>query len=86
MVRKTYRDGQGYLRFINSGRLVHRWAAERRMGRKLKPGEVVHHQNKIKTDNRSGNLEVFSSRAQHRAYHIKAAWTRTRRSKSRKKR
>ena len=47
MARKTYRDAQGYLRFINSGKLVHRWKSEKQLGRRLAPGEVVHHQNKI---------------------------------------
>ncbi|MFW9976374.1 MAG: HNH endonuclease [Candidatus Thorarchaeota archaeon] len=78
MARKTYRDAQGYLRFIDSGKLVHRWTAERKLGRKLQPGEVVHHQNAIKTDNRYGNLRVFNSRKAHHAYHIKSAWTRSR--------
>ena len=56
-----------------------RWKAERKLGRRLRAGEVVHHQNKIKTDNRYGNLEVFKSRKAHQAHHIKKAWTRTRR-------
>ncbi|MFW9805781.1 MAG: HNH endonuclease [Candidatus Thorarchaeota archaeon] len=85
MSRKTYRDAQGYLRFIDSGKLVHRWRAERKLGRKLLPNEVVHHQNKIKTDNRSTNLRVFESRKAHQAYHIKKAWTRTRRKRTLKR-
>jgi len=60
MARKTYRDVQGYLRFIDSG----------------------HHQNKIKTDNRYGNLQVFNSRKAHQAHHIKKAWERTRRKRT----
>lgn len=82
MPRKTYRDAQGYLRFIDSGRLVHRWKAEKMAGRKLVPGEVIHHKNQIKTDNRYGNLTVFESRKAHQAYHIKKAWERTRRKRT----
>ena len=82
MAGKTYRDAQGYLRFIDSGKLVHRWKAEKKLGRRLDPEEVVHHQNKIKTDNRYGNLDVFSSRKAHQAHHIKKAWERTRRKRT----
>ena len=85
MVRKTYRDTQGYLRFIDSGKLVHRWKAEKRLGRRLLSQEVVHHKNKVKTDNRYGNLAVFESRKAHQAYHIKAAWTKTRRRRTLKR-
>ena len=82
MPSKTYRDSQGYLRFIDSGKLVHRWKAEKKIGRRLKPGEVVHHQNKIRVDNRNENLEVFESRKAHQAHHIKKAWERPRRKRS----
>ncbi|MFW9886578.1 MAG: HNH endonuclease [Candidatus Thorarchaeota archaeon] len=85
MSRKTYKDSDGYLRFKDSGKLVHRWVAEKKMGRRLRSGEVVHHRNKIRGDNRSDNLLVFSSQARHRAHHMKKAWTRTRRSRTRKR-
>ena len=82
MARKTFRDAQGYLRFIDSRKLVHRWKEEKKLGRRLQSGEVVHHQNKIKTDNRYGNLQVFNSRKAHQAHHIKKAWERTRRKRT----
>ena len=85
MPRKTYRDVRGYLRFIDSGKLVHRWKAEKMLGRKLKPGEVVHHESKIKTDNRYANLTVFESRKAHQAHHIKKAWEQTRRRRTLKR-
>lgn len=85
MGRKTYRDAQGYLRFIDSGRLVHRWVAEKKLRRKLRSNEVVHHNNRIKTDNQVGNLRVFDSSLQHRAYHAKKAWERVRRPRSLKR-
>lgn len=40
---QTYIDERGYIRFSDSGRLVHRWVAEKTLGRKLNPEEVVHH-------------------------------------------
>ncbi|MFX0046433.1 MAG: HNH endonuclease [Candidatus Hermodarchaeota archaeon] len=87
MVRKTYRDARGYLRFKDSGRLVHRWAAEKSLGRKLLPGEVVHHKNSFKTDNRRSNLLVFRSSSEHRIHHMKKAWeTRRRRRAVRRRR
>ena len=43
----------------------HRIEAERALGRKLELGEVVHHVNGDKTDNRVGNLRVLPSQRQH---------------------
>ena len=85
MTSKTYRDCNGYLRFINSGKLVHRWAAEKKIGRKLKTGEVVHHLNKIRTDNHRANLEVCRTRLEHRAKHAKKRWEQYRRPRSLKR-
>ena len=85
MGKKTYRDAQGYLRFRDSGKLVHRWLAQKKLGRKLRPNEVVHHNNRIKTDNRTSNLKVLDSSLQHRAYHAKKAWERVRRPRSLKR-
>jgi hypothetical protein len=82
MARKTYKDAQGYLRFIDSGRLVHRWAARKKLGRPLEPGEIVHHNNKIRTDNRDSNLTVFKSNKAHQAFHIKKKWASTRRKRT----
>ncbi|MHA2378463.1 MAG: HNH endonuclease [Candidatus Thorarchaeota archaeon] len=79
MGRKTYRDARGYLRFKDSGKLVHRWAAEKSLGRRLRPGEVVHHKNSFKTDNRRSNLRVFGSSTEHCIHHIKQAWEQKRR-------
>jgi hypothetical protein len=85
MRKKTYRDAQGYLRFRDSRKLVHRWRVEKNLRRKLRPNEVVHHKNKIKIDNRTSNLRVFDSNLQHRAHHAKEAWGRVRRPRSQKR-
>jgi hypothetical protein len=61
----------GYKHFANSGVPVHRHVAARKLGRPLKPGEVVHHINRDKTDNRRSNLWVFKSQEQHHATHKK---------------
>ncbi|MBN2228273.1 MAG: HNH endonuclease [Candidatus Thorarchaeota archaeon] len=82
MGSKTYRDAHGYLRFIDSGKLVHRWAAQKKLGRSLNPGEIVHHNNRVRTDNRFGNLRVFKSKKEHQAHHIKERWERTRRKRT----
>ncbi len=66
---KTYIDYKGYRRFSDSDILVHRYVAEKKLGRKLKGGEVVHHINRDKLDNRSSNLWVCKNQYQHDQIH-----------------
>ena len=47
----------------------HRIIAERKLGRKLQQGEVVHHIDGNKRNNRPENLQVFSSQAEHAKWH-----------------
>lgn len=47
----------------------HRLVAEQKLGRRLRKGEIPHHINGIKTDNRPENIEVVESLFAHRVRH-----------------
>lgn len=66
---KTYIDKNGYLRFIDSHKPVHRYVAEKKLGRRLKPGEVVHHRDRNKLNNDPNNLKVCNSQLEHKIIH-----------------
>ncbi|MEG4350285.1 HNH endonuclease [Microcoleus sp. LAD1_D3] len=51
---------------------LHRVIAEQTIGRKLRPGEVVHHLDHDKTNNSPDNLVVCSSASVHWQYHIRS--------------
>ena len=71
---KTYIDQNGYRRFTDTNKAVHRWIAEKKLGRKLFPGEVVHHKNRNKLDNSMENLEIFPNQSIHDKEHEESGW------------
>lgn len=60
-------NGKTYEKLL--GKHTHRRVAELMLGRELKHGEVVHHIDGNKRNNSPGNLMVFSSQAEHAAWH-----------------
>jgi len=50
---------------------THRLNAENKLGRKLLPGEVVHHINGKKRNNDPDNLMIFRNQAEHARWHKK---------------
>lgn len=66
----------GYVGVLNEGTgsyaYEHRRVMERKLGRQLKPGEVVHHIDGDRTNNSPDNLEVFASNGEHLRHHAKA--------------
>jgi len=68
---KVYVDRKGYRRFSDSGILVSRWVATKKLGRPLQSGEVVHHINRDKLDNSRENIWAFRNQSQHNNTHKK---------------
>jgi len=70
---KTTINSDGYREYKNSGNPVHRHVAAQKLGRSLKAGEVVHHNDRNKLNNSPSNLQVFSSQNAHWNQHKKDA-------------
>ena len=59
----------GYLQYYKNGwKWVHRTIAQIKIGRKIQPGDEVHHINREKLDNNPENLQILS-KEDHRAIH-----------------
>lgn len=73
-----YLDKDGYIRLRGTGHpregtggvYEHILVAEEKIGRRLEPGETVHHRNEIKHDNDPSNLDVKETWADHMAEHV----------------
>jgi len=54
---------------VNGYAYEHRLVAEKKLGRRLKLGEIAHHKNGDKQDNRPENIEVVDGNAEHFLHH-----------------
>ena len=62
---KTFVNKNGYRQYKDSGTYVHRNVAEKKLGRKLKSGEAVHHIDRNPLNNSPKNLKVYKSQSEH---------------------
>ncbi len=65
---KIYTDKNGYKCYADSGKLVHRHVAEKKVGGKIGKGRVVHHKDGNKQNNKRENLHIMS-RSEHSKLH-----------------
>ncbi len=65
----VYRYAPDHPRASNGYVFEHILVAEKKLGRHLLPGEVVHHKNHKKDDNRPENIRIFDSPGAHTKYH-----------------
>jgi hypothetical protein len=49
---------------------LHRFLMEKKIGRYLKPEEVVHHIDRNRENNNLDNLMIFPNQSKHRRYHL----------------
>lgn len=66
--------GEGKTYTKRYGRHEHRVVAEQILGRSLLSGEVVHHIDGNKRNNRPENIRVFASQSDHVKFHAEFSW------------
>lgn len=64
-----YKPSHPYPNYLKKYVYEHRLVMERKLGRYLKPTEIVHHKNHKRGDNRIENLELFENHSKHISYH-----------------
>ena len=64
---------QHHLADVRGYAYEHRLVAEQAIGRRLRPGEIVHHLDGVKTNNAAANLKVEPSAAHHHREHRRRA-------------
>jgi len=62
---KTHVNNNGYRVYNDTGILVHRHMAAVKLGRPLRPEEIVHHKDRNKQNNNPSNLHVFPNQQAH---------------------
>lgn len=68
--KEPFLQGGYYRQYINGKKVwTHRYNAEKKIGRKLKNYELVHHKDGNKTNNDYDNLYVCKDKAEHGAVH-----------------
>lgn len=67
--RKINNNGYVEIKIDGKIQLEHRIVMEKFLKRKLKEGEIVHHKNEIKTDNRIENLSLLKNKSCHMFIH-----------------
>lgn len=79
--RALHKDGYVYLKAPGHPRttrggyvLEHILVAEKMLARLLAPGEIVHHRNEIRFDNRPENLEVMTRKTHQRHHRAKLTY------------
>lgn len=65
-------EGKTYRKY--HGRHEHRVVMEKKLGRKIKRGEVVHRIDGDKRNNAPENLELFNNQSEHAAMHRREYW------------
>lgn len=66
--------GEGKTYAKRYGRHEHRVVAEEILGRKLRPGETVHHMDGNKRNNKPENIRIFRSQSEHAKFHSEMNW------------